>query len=65
MLKKETVKFILLSFVIVGCNSGSLTRDDKFKQNPELKKAFDFYASPKDSLKKKAMLFLIDNLEYF
>jgi hypothetical protein len=37
---------------------------ERLEQYPELKKALLHYKAPKDSLKRKAMLFLISNMEF-
>lgn len=37
---------------------------EKLSINPELQKALDYYGKPADTLKRKALLFLINNMDY-
>lgn len=71
MTKKTFIIFLLLITVFLGsCKNNNKNEQSKSKpvmerinEYPELKKALQYYSSPKDSLKKRAMLFLIKNLD--
>ncbi len=43
--------------------SGQMALNEKLTINPNLQQALDYYNDPGDSLKKRALLFLIENME--
>ncbi len=69
MVTTKNISFFLLLIIMLGSckknelQSKSKTILERINEYPELKKALHHYSAPKDSLKKKAMLFLINNMD--